>query len=608
MTDQELKAGKLPVLRKYYGYDSFRPGQEQLVDGILEGQDVFGIMPTGGGKSICYQVPGLLLPGITLVISPLISLMQDQVMALKAMGIPGAYINSTLNPAQIRAVYRNLEAGKYKIVYVAPERLETEAFQVTASRLFISLLAVDEAHCISQWGQDFRPSYLRIPDFIDLLPRRPMVAAFTATATEKVQRDIVEALHLLKPRIVKTGFDRPNLYFEVQHPLHKEDAIAPLLEQYRGQAGIVYCATRKAVETVCDHLLGAGFSATRYHAGLSEEERAANQQDFLYDRKSVMVATNAFGMGIDKPNVRFVVHYQMPKSLESYYQEAGRAGRDGDPADCILLYSPQDVSIARYLINNGSQNEDLTPMQQEQIRTQDLRRLDAMVRFCTTDLCLRSHILSYFGEKAPEICGNCGSCRGKYQEADVTAQSKVLLSAMENMLSQGIADLPLSTLIRMLQGFPVPQLLQMGTKNLPFYGRFKTTGSTELRALTENLQRQGLIFLEGPMEKIHLTEDASSVLDGTRAVTMLKRKAKEQESLEIQSSGLMEALKELREKLARKAGIPPETVFSEASLREMAKKKPRTISEFRKISGVGEIRASWYGKDFVALIKKYAKA
>ena len=608
MTDQELKAGKLPVLRKYYGYDSFRPGQEQLVDGILEGQDVFGIMPTGGGKRICYQVPGLLLPGITLVISPLISLMQDQVMALKAMGIPGAYINSTLNPAQIRAVYRNLEAGKYKIVYVAPERLETEAFQVTASRLFISLLAVDEAHCISQWGQDFRPSYLRIPDFIDLLPRRPMVAAFTATATEKVQRDIVEALHLLKPRIVKTGFDRPNLYFEVQHPLHKEDAIAPLLEQYRGQAGIVYCATRKAVETVCDHLLGAGFSATRYHAGLSEEERAANQQDFLYDRKSVMVATNAFGMGIDKPNVRFVVHYQMPKSLESYYQEAGRAGRDGDPADCILLYSPQDVSIARYLINNGSQNEDLTPMQQEQIRTQDLRRLDAMVRFCTTDLCLRSHILSYFGEKAPEICGNCGSCRGKYQEADVTAQSKVLLSAMENMLSQGIADLPLSTLIRMLQGFPVPQLLQMGTQNLPFYGRFKTTGSTELRALTENLQRQGLIFLEGPMEKIHLTEDASSVLDGTRAVTMLKRKAKEQESLEIQSSGLMEALKELREKLARKAGIPPETVFSEASLREMAKKKPRTISEFRKISGVGEIRASWYGKDFVALIKKYAKA
>ena len=605
MTNQELKAGKLPVLRKYYGYDRFRPGQEKLVDGILEGQDVFGIMPTGGGKSICYQVPGLLLPGITLVISPLISLMRDQVMALKAMGIPGAYINSTLNPAQIRAVYRNLEAGKYKIVYVAPERLETESFQYTASRLFISLVAVDEAHCISQWGQDFRPSYLRIPDFIDLLPRRPIVAAFTATATEKVQKDIMEDLHLLKPRIVKTGFDRPNLYFEVQHPLHKEEVLAPLLEQYRGQAGIIYCSTRKSVETVCDHLTGEGFSATRYHAGLSEEERSVNQEDFLYDRKSIMVATNAFGMGIDKPNVRFVVHYQMPKSLESYYQEAGRAGRDGDPADCILFYSPQDVNIARYLINNSVQNEDLTPMQQEQIRTQDLRRLDAMVRFCTTDLCLRSHILSYFGENAPEICGNCGSCRGKYQETDVTAQSKVLLSAIENMLSQGISDLPLSTLIRMLQGFPVPQILQIGTKNLPFYGRFKTAGSTELRALAQNLQRQGLILLGGTKETIHLTKDAASVLEGTKTVTMLKRKPKEQEALEIQSSGLMDALKELRGKLAKKSGIPPETVFSEVSLREMAKKKPRTLSEFRKISGVGEIRASWYGKDFVALIKKY---
>ena len=603
----DLKAGKLPILQKYYGYDSFRPGQDALIDGILSGRDSFGIMPTGGGKSICYQVPGLLLPGITLVISPLISLMHDQVMALKAMGIPGAYINSTLTPAQIRAVYRNLEAGKYKIVYAAPERLTCPGFQALASRLFISLLAVDEAHCISQWGQDFRPSYLKIPEFIASLPRRPVVAAFTATATRRVQEDIVRDLKLVNPNITKTGFDRPNLYYEVQHPLHKEDALIPLLRRYSGQSGIIYCSTRKAVDSVCTMLQTQGFSAARYHAGLEEAERTASQEDFLYDRKQIMVATNAFGMGIDKPNVRFVIHYHMPKSLESYYQEAGRAGRDGDPADCILLYAPQDVSIARYLIENGNENPELTSQQLAQIRNQDLRRLDAMVRYCTTEGCLRSTILSYFGEDAPDICESCGNCRGKYEKVDITPESKVLLAAISAAEARGAEALPLSTLIRLLQGFPVPQILSLGLQELPFYGRFRNSGSSRLHAIADAMAQDGVLTLEGPKQLVHGTDAAQEVLQGLRTVTMLQKKQQTEPAVEVESPLLMDALRELRKHLAEKSGIPPETVFSEASLREMAKKQPRTLSEFKKISGVGEIRASWYGKDFIALIKKYVR-
>ena len=588
MEREDLKAGKLPVLQKYFGYSAFRPGQDALIDGILEGRDVFGIMPTGGGKSLCYQVPGLLLPGITLVVSPLISLMRDQVMSLKAVGIAGAYINSTLNAAQIRAVYRNLEAGMYKIVYVAPERLEYEGFQAVAARLPISLLAVDEAHCISQWGQDFRPSYLKIPEFVEALPRRPILAAFTATATRRVQEDIIRDLDLHRPRIIQTGFDRPNLYFEVQHPLHKEDALLPLVEKFRGKAGIIYCSTRKTVESVCTQLQSAGYPATRYHAGLEEEERTANQEDFLYDRKSLMVATNAFGMGIDKPNVRFVIHYQMPKSLEAYYQEAGRAGRDGEPAQCILLYSPQDVSIAKCLINNASENSELTPSQQEQVRIQELRRLDAMIRYCTTDLCLRSHILSYFGENAPEVCGNCGSCRGKYESADITSQSKILLSAVEKIFEKGVTELPLSTLLRVLQGYPVPQVTENGLQNLPFYGRFKNTGSSEIRSVAESLCREGCLRLEGSRQLIRLTDSAQQVLDGTRSITVLRKKPQQEAPAEeIHNTLLMDALKELRRNLAQKAGIPPETVFSEISLREMEKKRPKTPTEFRKITGVG---------------------
>ena len=380
---------KLSVLREYFGYDAFRDGQEKLIDAVLSGRDAFGIMPTGGGKSLCYQVPAMLFPGLTFVISPLIALMRDQVLALKEAGIPAAYVNSTLSAEQMRTVYANIRAGKYRLIYVAPERLGTESFQRLAQEVPVDFLAVDEAHCISQWGQDFRPSYLKIVDFIKELPKRPVVAAFTATATEAVRRDVVRILELKGPVCVITGFDRPNLRFEVYAGGKKDPQLLCLLLEREGKSGIVYCATRKKVESVCELLCAQGIAATRYHAGLSEAERSRNQADFVYDRKPIMVATNAFGMGIDKSNVRFVIHYNMPQSLEAYYQEAGRAGRDGEPADCILLYSAGDVYTVRFLIEHGEENETLSEEERQRVVDMNLRRLNTMVAYCKTDRCLR---------------------------------------------------------------------------------------------------------------------------------------------------------------------------------------------------------------------------
>jgi ATP-dependent DNA helicase RecQ len=388
----ETKPTKLEVLQQVYGYHSFRPGQETLIDALLEGRDVLGIMPTGGGKSICYQLPALMLPGITLVVSPLISLMQDQVQTLVQLGVRGAYLNSSLTPRQLQKALDNACQGMYRIIYLAPERLNTPSIQRLVSCQTISMVCVDEAHCVSQWGQDFRPSYLEIPKFIESLPQRPVVAAFTATATPKVQSDMEALLGLRNPVVTVTGFDRPNLYFEVQRPQDKFDALVAALERHPKQSGIVYCLTRKEVENVHQRLCSLGYHAARYHAGLPADERAAAQEDFLYDRSPIIVATNAFGMGIDKSNVNFVIHYNMPKSLEAYYQEAGRAGRDGASADCILLYSAGDVETAKFLIENSG-NEALSQAELAQVHERDQARLKAMIGYCKTTQCLRGDIL-----------------------------------------------------------------------------------------------------------------------------------------------------------------------------------------------------------------------
>ncbi len=412
---------KEEVLKEYFGHGAFRSGQEEIIDKILSGSDVVGVMPTGAGKSVCYQVPAVMLGGITLVISPLISLMKDQVSALKEAGVPAAYLNSSLTLPQQNRVVMNILMGKYKIIYVAPERLELESFQTAARNMKISLITVDEAHCVSQWGHDFRPGYLKISNFIGSLPHRPPVAAFTATATDDVRRDIIRILRLNNPYVTVTGFNRENLYFEVRRPKDKFSELCSILDSHPNQCGIIYCSTRKTVEEVCEKLQARGISATRYHAGLDDEERRSNQDDFIYDRVKIMVATNAFGMGIDKSNVYLIVHYNMPKNIESYYQEAGRAGRDGGAADCILLYSGRDVNTARYLIEHSDENRDIDENTRRKIMERDYERLKMMTFYSTTKYCLRGFILKYFGETAPRNCGSCSNCAPRYETAVSTA-------------------------------------------------------------------------------------------------------------------------------------------------------------------------------------------
>ena len=601
---------KKELLQHYFGYGEFRPGQEELVDGILAGRDVFGIMPTGGGKSICYQLPGLMLPGVTLVISPLISLMHDQVMALKAAGIPGAYVNSSLTFPQLRAVYRNMRMGKYKIIYVAPERLESEGFLDAVMQMNISMVAVDEAHCISQWGQDFRPSYLRIVEFIKILPRRPVIAAFTATATEKVREDVKRILELRSPVEVVTGFDRPNLYFEVLHPEYKEAELLKLLETRRRKSGIVYCATRKSVEHICDYLTDRGYAATRYHAGLEERERMANQDAFLYDEKTVMVATNAFGMGIDKSNVNFVIHYNMPKSLEAYYQEAGRGGRDGSNADCILLYGPKDVQTARFFIENGSENEDLTEQQREQIKKQDYERLEAMVTYCKTRTCLRGWILEYFGQKHPEVCGNCGSCAKEYEKKDITREAQMILSCVRRIKDRLGYYVGKPTVVRTLQGSREKKTIELGLNEVSTYGLLKTMSANAIKELIARLEDGGYLVTELEHQTLRLTEKSNGVLYlGERVeVLVLKQEEKlerlDDDGMTEDERELFDLLRECRSNLARQNGVAPFMIFSNATLMDMAKKHPKNMTEFKRVSGVGEMKASWYGKDFLKILKK----
>ena len=598
------------LLERCFGYREFRDGQEKLIDGVLSGRDVFGIMPTGGGKSICYQLPALMLPGITFVVSPLISLMQDQVMALKAAGIPAAFINSSLNAAQMRAVFRNLRNGAYKIVYIAPERLDYPGFVEFSGSLPISMIAVDEAHCISQWGQDFRPSYLRIVRFIQALGHRPVVSAFTATATAQVREDVERILELQNPVRVVTGFDRPNLSFEVRTPNGKDGELLRLMVSRREKSGIIYCATRKKVEDVCSLLQEKGYAATRYHAGLEEQERRENQEAFIRDDASVMVATNAFGMGIDKSNVNYVIHYNMPKSMEAYYQEAGRAGRDGTAAECILLYSKGDVATAEFLIQNSSENEELDPAQREQIRQQDLARLSMMVAYCKTKDCLRGFILDYFGQKHPEACGNCGNCRENFVPKDITLQSQMILSCVRRIYDKLGYYMGADIVARVLQGSKEKRVLELDLNTLSTYGLMKTTGRTEIRAMIDHLEMEGYLATEPEYKTLRLTEKASRILYQGQQVEMLVREEQIQkpEGKDFASEEwgeLYEALRELRGEIARESGIAAYMVFSNATLEDMARKQPKNISQFKRVSGVGEMKANWYGKEFLKCIREY---
>lgn len=613
---------KYSVLKQYFGYDSFRPGQESLIDAILGGRDAFGIMPTGGGKSLCYQIPAMLLPGVTFVISPLISLMQDQVMQLKEVGIPGAYINSSLTLEQLNAVYRNLRDGKYKVVYIAPERLQTDDFIMCAMQIRISLIAVDEAHCISQWGQDFRPSYLEIPRFVNALPRRPVVAAFTATATEKVRDDIADILGLYSPEKVVTSFDRPNLSFDVIRPGNRSKAIAELVRERRGKSGIVYCATRKNVESVCEKLCENGIAATRYHAGLDDGERAKNQEDFLYDVKPVMVATNAFGMGINKSNVNYVIHYNMPKSLEEYYQEAGRAGRDGECAECILMYSASDIITAKMLISNGG-TEEMSVSEREELYKKSMDRLETMISYCETTECLRGRILDYFGEKHPESCGNCGNCSGEFELADITTEAQQILSCTERIRRRLGFSLGKTTVTAVLRDAKNENITKYSINEWigKTLGCMKDKKSREVSELFDYLCVDGYIDIDREYKTARITAKAMCVLrseDPERvfmpmrkrsAVELMPKKEKKKkalsETLPMEDDDLYEALRTLRSKIAAKEKMPAYIVFTNASLADMVQKKPKNMEEFLEISGVGRSKAEKYGDIFIAAISEH---
>ena len=601
---------KESVLQRVFGYSAFRGGQEALIDAQLRGQDAFGIMPTGGGKSLCYQIPALLLEGVTLVISPLISLMRDQVMALKNAGVAAAYINSSLTPAQIRLAYRNIRSGMYKIIYVAPERLLTDGFLEAIQARKVSLVTVDEAHCISQWGQDFRPSYLKIVDFLNILTPRPVVSAFTATATEAVRQDIAQILQLRDPLRVVTGFDRPNLRFEVRRPKQKLPALIELVQQRRDKAGIVYCATRKAVEEVCENLQLNGIAATRYHAGLPDEERRDNQEDFLYDRKTVMVATNAFGMGIDKSNVSYVIHYNMPQSLESYYQEAGRAGRDGAEAECILLYAPGDVQTAKYLIQHPALSGELSQEELEQKQRQDLERLDVMVNYCKTQSCLRGYILDYFGQEHESFCGNCSNCSTELEERDITDQARMILSCIQRMSAKLGYSLGLTSVVRTLLGSRDKRLLQLGLDKLGSYGMLRKLGKDDLRAMAESLESQGYLETDPVHGGVSLTQKAQGVLFEGKTVSMRLPKAEASAPVSSpvgreQSPDLLAMLKRLRWKIAMQESVPAYIIFSNATLEDMARKAPTTLEAFAKVNGVGSVKVKRFGEVFVDAIADY---
>lgn len=606
---------KFEVLKQYFGHDEFRNGQSEIIDNILAGRDVLGIMPTGAGKSVCYQVPAMLLDGITIVISPLISLMKDQVESLVQSGIPAAYINSSLSFAQYQEVLRRACAGEYKLIYAAPERLVTDGFLAFAENSRISMVTVDESHCVSQWGQDFRPSYLKIPEFISKLSYRPVISAFTATATEHVKEDISSLLGLRSPFTITTGFDRQNLYFEVRRPAERLSELIKIVDENRGKSTIVYCATRKNVEVVCDALCDRGFAATRYHAGLSDDERRRNQDAFLYDKCGIMVATNAFGMGIDKSNVSLIIHYNMPKNIESYYQEAGRAGRDGEPASCILLYNGQDVALARFLIENSNEdNEELSEKEKAELRRKDYERLKQMTFYATTNDCLRASILKYFGEKPPVFCGHCSNCCTSFETADITTEAQKIISCVYRIYNHNGRYLGKAAITDILHGSKAEKLIKNGYDTLSTYGIMSDIPVHRIRLILDNLIEKGFLGVrEGEYPVVVPTElAANAIRSGQRFEMKLPKEAKritakEKPAEHPINTELLSKLKEKRRKIAEKARIPAYLVFTDATLRDMCRKLPETIEEFLGVSGVGRKKCESYGEEFLKVIKDNAE-
>ena len=579
------------ILQKFYGYEDFRPGQKKVVESLLNRNDTVAIMPTGAGKSICFQIPALLFEGVTLVISPLISLMKDQVDSLRQLGIAAVYINSSVSKAQLYKDLQDISAGFYKIIYIAPERLTSEYLPDSFKNLNISMVAVDEAHCLSQWGHDFRPSYRNILNFTNSLRIKPIISAFTATATPEVKTDIINLLGLKQPNVFVTGFDRPNLYFSVLRGEVKDKFVIDYVKKHQDEAGIIYVGTRKDVDALQVLLEIKGIKAGRYHAGMTDEERNQMQEDFLYDNLSVMVATNAFGMGIDKPNVRYVIHYNMPKNMEAYYQEAGRAGRDGLSGNCILLYSPQDTQLQKFLISKSTESE---------IRQQlEYKRLQSMVDYCHTPQCLRAFILHYFGEfDVEEHCDNCSNCKLEGELIDITIDAQKVLSCVYRMHER----FGVKMIAEVLKGSKSAKVKQFNFERLSTYGLMKERKLKDISDLILRLSAmQYLDITECQYPVVTLNELSWQVLRGQKKVwqkMVIVKKAKAK-------GELFEALRSLRKELATKEKLPPYMIFSDATLTQMATDKPTDLELMKNIRGVGEFKLQKYGEEFLTVIKSY---
>lgn len=580
------------VLKKYYGYSEFRAAQEQIIESILEGKDTLAIMPTGAGKSICFQIPALLMEGVTIVISPLISLMKDQVDYLREIGVEAAYINSSLGNLELQETLFYAANGKYKLIYIAPERLESESFCNLLKDLKIPLIAVDEAHCVSQWGHDFRPSYRRVNSFINKLSKRPIVAAFTATATEVVRKDMLELLDLSTPKVFVTGFDRENLSFTVIKGEDKDSFLKEYISNNKGKTGIVYTSTRREAESLYNKLHEKGYKAGVYHAGLSENERNRVQEDFSFDNIDIIVATNAFGMGIDKSNVRYVIHYNIPKNMEAYYQEAGRAGRDGEDSECILLFAPKDIQVQKYFIDESSMSEER--------KNNEYNKLRAMVDYCYTSKCLRAYILQYFGEtEVMESCDNCSSCNDTREEKDITLEAQKIFSCVYRMKER----FGVKMVSDVLKGSENKKVLSASLDELSTYGIMKEFAQKQIASLINKLIADDYLAITDDMYPIvKLKPKSYSVLKNKEKVFM--KVSKVQKTVKVDNE-LFAILSSLRKEISLREGVPPFMIFHDATLKEMSEYMPSTLTSLLSIKGVGERKADVYGKYFLEAICKY---